>query len=82
LKNNADWKYAIDICTHGAAGMTRLYFGFAEIIKEVANVNLQVRPRMIDLEMFSSRGTAAEPSEVLSDRVKAVKFVRSEVLNS
>jgi hypothetical protein len=82
LKSYTDWKYAIDFCSHDAAGMTGLYFGVAERIKEVADDSLQVRPRMIDLKMFSSRGTAAELSQVLYDCVKAVKFVRSKALNS
>lgn len=68
--------------THGAEVMTGLYFGVAERIEEVANVILQVRPYMIDLETFSSRDTAAEPSEVLFDCVKVLKLFRSEALNS
>lgn len=82
LKNDTDWKYAIDFLYPWRCWSDGLYFGVAERMKEVANVNSQVRPRMTDLGMFSSRDTAAEPSEVLSDCVKVARFVRSEALNS
>jgi hypothetical protein len=42
FKNDTDWKYAIDVCTHGAVGLTRLYFEISERIKEIANVSLNV----------------------------------------
>ena len=76
------WKNCVGVCTDGAACLTGRNSGLVTKIKDMAGNNLLSTHCYIHRQNMASKKMESELSEVLSQSVKIINYIKNSVLNT